>query len=100
MTQSIFEIAQEALRTARKHIDTIQNDLEQAQALNNRLQDRLSYYEEMFGTYEDLQAQAVAPSADLFDFTPEDVAELNAQDAAELTPDQMQAYYEQLNRQA
>jgi len=100
MAQSIFEIAQEALRTARKHIDTIQNDLEQAQALNNRLQERLSYYEEMFGTYEDLQAHAVAPSEDLFDFTPEDVAELNEQDAAELTPDQIQAYYKQLNRHA
>jgi len=100
MEQSIFEIAQEALRTARKHIDTIQNDLEAAQALNNRLQERLRFYEENFGTYEDVQAQAVAPSEDLFDFTPEDVAELNEQDAAELTPDQMQAYYEQLNRQA
>jgi len=100
MEQSIFEIAQEALRTARKHIDTIQNDLEAAQALNNRLQERLRFYEENFGTYEDVQAQAVAPSEDLFDFTPEDVAELNEQDAAELAPDQMQAYYEQLNRQA
>lgn len=100
MTQSIFEIAQEALRTARKHIDTIQNDLEVAQALNNRLEERLKFYEEHFGTYEDVQAQAVAPSEDLFDYTPEDVAELNEQDAAELTPEQMQAYYEQLNRHA
>jgi predicted nucleic acid-binding Zn-ribbon protein len=85
MTQSIFEIAQEALRTARKHIDTIQNDLEAAQALNNRLEERLKFYEEHFGTYEDVQAQALAPSPDAFDFTPSDIEELSAQDAQELT---------------
>ena len=100
MQQSIFEIAQAALETARKHIDTLQNDLEQAQSYSNLLEERLRFFEELFGSYEDVQAMAVAPEPTLYDFTPEDVAELNEQDAAELTPAQMQAYYEQINRQA
>ena len=94
MTQSIFEIAQEALRTARKHIDTIQNDLEAAQARTNLLEEKLSFYQEHFGTYEDVQAQAIAPSPDAFDFTPSDIEELSAQDAQELTDAQKHAAYQ------
>ena len=90
----------QAAQSAQNEIDLLVGLLQSMRARTNLLEQRLSYYEEMFGAYEDLQAQAVAPSEDLFDFTPEDVAELNEQDAAELTPEQMQAYYEQLNRHA
>ena len=90
----------QAAQSAQNEIDLLVGLLQSMRARTNLLELRLNYYEEMFGTYEDLQAQAVAPSEDLFDFTPEDVAELNEQDAAELTPEQMQAYYEQLNRHA
>jgi len=91
------EILKAAELTAR-HIDKLQHDLEAAQAYNNLLEERLRYFEEMFGSYEEVQAQAVAPEPTYFDFTPEDVEELNAQDASELTEAQMQAYYEQLNQ--
>ena len=93
MQQSIFEIAQEALRTARKHIDEMQNDLDQIQTRNNFLEERLKFYEEHFGTYEDVQAQALAPCEDAFDFTPSDMDELTREDAG-LTDDQMHSYYE------
>ena len=90
MQKQLLKAAQEAAQ----YIDKMQNDLEAAQAFNNLLEERLRFFEEMFGSYEEVQAQALAPSPDAFNFTPEDFAELNEQDAQELTEDQMQAFYE------
>ena len=83
-----------AAAEAAQFIDKMQNDLEAAQAFNNLLEERLKFFEEMFGSYEEVQAQALAPSEDAFDYTPEDVVELNAQDAQELTEEQMHAIYQ------
>ena len=90
MQKQLLKAAQEAAQ----YIDKMQNDLEAAQAFNNLLEERLRFFEEMFGSYEEVQAQALAPCPDAFNFTLEDVAELNAQDAQELTEDQMHAIYQ------
>ena len=89
MQKQLLKAAQEAAQ----FIDKMQNDLKAAQAFNNLLEERLKFFEEMFGSYEDVQAQALAPCEDAFDFTPEDICELTRSDAG-LTDDQMHAYYE------
>ena len=85
------EILKAAQETA-SYINKLESDLEHYRAHCEYLQGQIDHYVYHFGTFEDVQAQAVAPSEDLFNFTPEDVAELNEQDA-KLTENQMQAYY-------
>jgi ubiquinone biosynthesis protein UbiJ len=84
------DIIKAAQETA-SYINKLQNDLEAAQAFSNLLEERLRYFEELFGSFEDIQAQAAAPSLHLFNYTCSDVEELSAQDAQELTDDQKHA---------
>jgi hypothetical protein len=83
-----------AAQSAQNEINLLVDLLQSLRARNNFLETCIKLYEEHFGAYEDVQAQAAAPSPDLFDFTPEDVAELSAQDAQELTDDQKHATYQ------
>jgi ubiquinone biosynthesis protein UbiJ len=87
------DIIKAAQETA-SYINKLQNDLEAAQAFSNLLEERLRYFEELFGSFEDIQAQAAAPSLHLFNYTCSDVEELSAQDAQELTDDQKHAAYQ------
>ena len=83
-----------AAQSAQNEIDLLVDLLQKMQARTNLLEEKLSFYEEHFGTYEDVQAQALAPSPDAFDFTPSDIEELSAQDAQELTDAQKHASYQ------
>ena len=86
------EILEAAEKTA-KYIAELEIELQHYKDHVEYLQGHLDHYIHHFGTYEDVQAQALAPSEDAFDFTLEDICELTRSDAG-LTDDQMHAYYE------
>jgi len=86
------EILEAAKKTA-AYIAELEIELQHYKDHVEYLQSQVDHYIHHFGTYEDVQAQALAPSEDAFDFTPTDMDELTRSDAG-LTDDQMHAYYE------
>ena len=85
--------AANGLQNIIKQLDQAADYIEELQAQLNRANQRLEFYEKTLGSFEDVQAQALAPSIDTFDFTPSDMDELTREDAG-LTDDHMHAYYE------
>jgi hypothetical protein len=94
MKVSALNQAANSLQNIIKQLDQAADYIEVLEAHLNRANQRLEFYEEHFGTYEDVQAQALAPSPDAFDFTPSDIEELSAQDTQELTDAQKHAAYQ------
>jgi hypothetical protein len=94
MKVSALNQAANSLQNIIKQLDQAADYIEVLEAHLNRANQRLEFYAEHFGSFEDVQAQAAAPSPDAFDFTPSDTQELSAQDAQELTDAQKHAAYQ------
>lgn len=94
MTTEILNSAANTLQNIIKQLDEAADYIEILEAHLNRANERLEFYEQHCGTYEDIQAQAVAPLTEFVEPTLQDLDELTAQDS-ELTDEQKMYYYHQ-----
>lgn len=92
-----LQLIQSDLHSLVAKIDNAINYIEVLEGHHARLKSQLEFYEQNFGTYEDVQAQAKAPIIELVD-APFDDAEyiehaLKTGDFDGLTDEQKHAYY-------
>lgn len=96
MKTEILNSAANTLQNIIKQLDEAADYIEILEAHLNRAKQLLEFYEQHCGTYEDIQAQAVAPIAEFVEPTLQDLEELTAQDS-DLTDEQKMYYYHQQN---
>lgn len=82
-----------AMQEAVKDYDRLQDALEQANATINRLEAQLALYVERYGTYDDILAEAAAPTETPCELW-EDAQELEECQLEELTDEQKMYYYQ------